>query len=79
MVLLREANFRNPTDTADQLTEKALHIVRKARKEDPAFPDAKGNRGQELLYLVRDLQNWAANRPNRVKFDDVDPEKVSGE
>jgi hypothetical protein len=51
MGLIREANHRNPDATPDQLTDKALEVMRTARKKDPAFPESKGQRGQELTYL----------------------------
>jgi hypothetical protein len=77
MALIREANHRNSDAPAARLVELALHVVRKARKEDASFPAAIGQRGQEKLYLVRDLRQWEANRPNAMKLDN--PEKASGE
>jgi hypothetical protein len=76
MALIREANHRNRDATPDQLTDKALEVMRTARRKDPAFPESKGQRGQELTYLVRDLRQWEANRPSAMRFDD--PE-ASGE
>jgi hypothetical protein len=76
MHMIREANYRNPSDTPDALIEKVLYILRKARKEDPAFPEARGQRGQEKLYLVGELRTWEENRPNRM---DEDTLKAVGE
>lgn len=79
MQLIREANYRNPTDPPEKLIEKALFILRKARREDEAFPPARSRRGSEKLYLVRELQEWEQNRPNRMDLDTEREEKASGE
>jgi hypothetical protein len=47
----------------------SLAALRWARANDPEFPEAKGNRGQEMLYPAEDLIRWERNR-ERNRDDD---------
>ncbi|MFE6497327.1 hypothetical protein [Streptomyces sp. NPDC057748] len=47
----------------DHLPALTLDALRRARADDPDFPDAVDKRGAELLYRVGDLKRWARNRP----------------
>jgi hypothetical protein len=47
----------------------SLAALRWARANDPEFPEAKGKRGQEMLYPAEDLIRWERNR-ERNRDDD---------
>ncbi|WP_327169971.1 helicase HerA domain-containing protein [Streptomyces subrutilus] len=47
----------------DHLPEITLAALRRARADDPDFPDPADKRGIEHLYRVGDLKKWARNRP----------------
>ncbi|WP_027935491.1 P-loop NTPase family protein [Amycolatopsis thermoflava] len=67
MGLIHQANQRHPNADPDRLTNLALEVLRAAKKKakkngDGSFPEPVGNRGQEDLYLVSDLQAWERKR-----------------
>ncbi|MGW1976660.1 pRL2-11 [Streptomyces sp. NPDC001889] len=56
LVTLRQAQ-------EDHFPHLTLAALRKARTDDPDFPNNRDKRGTQMLYRVEDLQAWARNRP----------------
>jgi hypothetical protein len=68
--LIREAGHRNPDLDLDDLIDKAIEVMRTARKKDSRFPRPVGQRGSDFLYRLGDLREWEEGRPHRMRFDD---------